>query len=489
MFHKPGFLASMSALFVALAVPGGAGAQWRTIYQEDFSSDPGWVTDQPANYGWDSSLEAYRATVLNAGQWPSRYAYSGVDYRGESFRLEFDTMAVSLGWSAGYAFGLFNSDLSIFNNERPSARGVFVHPGRADQGRAFELHVIGQNGIAMYDQIWNLISEGTWYRCVIEYDATTDTVTCVLRERETGNQVGRTLVVSGFGGLPDDLDYLGFARDPVGSCCPSCSGYSCSASATGYVDNVTLAVGLSRGAVRVSRVNVVDCRASVRVHLESLQPTRGFSFGFTYPEWVARLVDILPGGAFDEIGAPDLWEKNTAATSCESGVSAGSLGCVISLRGSRELPPGRHEVAVLVFERQVSDRDKRCESGRIEFRDACVGDPPVSVVIVTPEGDVVPETEGGDLVPGNSCFLRGDADSNGRITIGDAVKIIYYLFREESVLCEDALDADDSGEITQTDALVVVGYLFRAGWPPPAQPYPELGGDPTPDGLSCESCE
>ena len=87
-------------------------------------------------------------------------------------------------------------------------------------------------------------------------------------------------------------------------------------------------------------------------------------------------------------------------------------------------------------------------------------------------------------VPGT--FVRGDANSDGAIDIGDAVKILEYLFRAGSQpACLDAADADDNGELDVTDPISVLGRLFlgACSLPPPG---PDVAWfDPTDDGLSC----
>jgi len=41
-----------------LSSAGTAAANtWQVVYQTDFSIDPGWTTDQPANYYWDTASE------------------------------------------------------------------------------------------------------------------------------------------------------------------------------------------------------------------------------------------------------------------------------------------------------------------------------------------------------------------------------------------------------------------------------------------------
>jgi len=86
-------------------------------------------------------------------------------------------------------------------------------------------------------------------------------------------------------------------------------------------------------------------------------------------------------------------------------------------------------------------------------------------------------------------FRRGDADSDGRAAITDAVVILERLFAGRAPLaCPDAGDADDSGALSLTDAVVLLSHLFQGG-PPPAPPGPAAcGEDPTADALDrCEA--
>lgn len=86
------------------------------------------------------------------------------------------------------------------------------------------------------------------------------------------------------------------------------------------------------------------------------------------------------------------------------------------------------------------------------------------------------------LSPG--VWVRGDADGNGMVDISDPLRILFVLFAGAATDCEDALDADDDGNVAITDAIRILTYLFRGG-PPPTEPFPEAGLDPTPDGLGC----
>ncbi len=82
-------------------------------------------------------------------------------------------------------------------------------------------------------------------------------------------------------------------------------------------------------------------------------------------------------------------------------------------------------------------------------------------------------------------FIRGDSDKDGRVTLTDAVRILSYLFQGGEIpSCLDAADVDDNGKVDLTDAIKILNFLFNGG-NPPQQPFPEIGEDPTPDGLEC----
>jgi len=85
---------------------------------------------------------------------------------------------------------------------------------------------------------------------------------------------------------------------------------------------------------------------------------------------------------------------------------------------------------------------------------------------------------------GAEDFIRGDANSDGRLVLSDAVAILRYLFSGGSLICQDAADFDDNGRIQLADVIGLLGWLFGDGDPPPP-PVGEPGPDPTPDNLSC----
>jgi len=112
--------------------------------------------------------------------------------------------------------------------------------------------------------------------------------------------------------------------------------------------------------------------------------------------------------------------------------------------------------------------------------------------------------EANEIAPCGGCeprdphglFVRGDADGDGSLTLGDAIRILLYCFgfpgREpcrsqggERCCCYDIYDVNDSGDIDLGDVIYLIRYLFVGGMQP-ADPFPECGEDPTADSLRCE---
>ena len=83
-------------------------------------------------------------------------------------------------------------------------------------------------------------------------------------------------------------------------------------------------------------------------------------------------------------------------------------------------------------------------------------------------------------------FIRGNANNDGNVDLGDGILILGYLFVSDSIGCLDAADCDDNGQIDITDAIYLFTYQF-AGGAPPVAPFPDCGEDPTDeDALDCQ---
>lgn len=86
---------------------------------------------------------------------------------------------------------------------------------------------------------------------------------------------------------------------------------------------------------------------------------------------------------------------------------------------------------------------------------------------------------------GDAPFIRGDANGDGALNIGDAITTLSYLFSGATVECLDAGDANDDGTVNIADAIHSLSYLFAIG-AAPASPFPRCGQDPTIDALDCD---
>ena len=100
--------------------------------------------------------------------------------------------------------------------------------------------------------------------------------------------------------------------------------------------------------------------------------------------------------------------------------------------------------------------------------------------------DAAPDAACSFVPPEVPRFRRGDTDGDGRVTISDAIGMIYSLFLWELVPhCRDAADADDSGSVNLTDAIRILNVLFLGIGEIPSPGSRECGFDPTPDDLDC----
>lgn len=89
------------------------------------------------------------------------------------------------------------------------------------------------------------------------------------------------------------------------------------------------------------------------------------------------------------------------------------------------------------------------------------------------------------VTPEPATFVRGDANGDGAVNLGDVIRILNHAFGTgPSVVCLDAADSNDDGVIDLADAIALIDYLF-AGGSPPSSPGLVCGVDPTDDPLDC----
>ncbi len=92
------------------------------------------------------------------------------------------------------------------------------------------------------------------------------------------------------------------------------------------------------------------------------------------------------------------------------------------------------------------------------------------------------------IMPEPPALIRGDANADSAISLGDAIYVLRYISLPGSPAppCMDAADYDDDGSIGVSDATSTLRYLYVPGAPDPPAPFPNCGQDPTPDELGCQ---
>jgi hypothetical protein len=107
-------LVSVAAFVFILGViaSGARGETWNTVYQTDFSANPGWITNNSAHYYWDSASGSYYEKERNGSGEYAHSALSGLQ-SGQKWRLEFDINPVSNGSAANVGLGFYDSDMSL----------------------------------------------------------------------------------------------------------------------------------------------------------------------------------------------------------------------------------------------------------------------------------------------------------------------------------------------------------------------------------------
>ena len=119
----------------------------------------------------------------------------------------------------------------------------------------------------------------------------------------------------------------------------------------------------------------------------------------------------------------------------------------------------------------------------------------VTLRITTEDGTCDYHREEVELLPDSRIpFVRGEANADNNLDIADAICVLGYLFgsandscKDTVAQCLDAADANDDGVVNIADPISLLSHLFVPDSPPPLEPFPDCGLDPTDDdGLTCE---
>lgn len=193
------------------------------VYREDFSSDPGWTSDDPAKLRWDSLSGTFHGTQVNT---EGTYAYiniPGFD-PNQSWQLEWDHIINSDQWSAGLTLGLFDDQVRF-----PFGAGLDM--SIADFGHGTGLMAYGWEQ-GLFSPAW---SEGVWYHNSVAYDADSHQLTLVVTVRSTST----VLVMQSHTvpSLPTTMTRFGVSRVHIKNTGPGANPF---ATVDYNLDNITL---------------------------------------------------------------------------------------------------------------------------------------------------------------------------------------------------------------------------------------------------------
>jgi hypothetical protein len=223
-------------------------------YSTNFSTDPGWITDQPGNFYWNSANKTYYARTENLypGYTPSRYSYELLPESVGSFKLQWDIQITQCDVSGGLSFGIYDNKLQtnpvgdtyLSGGQSIQAKLLITDFSEYGAGPGYGLSVYangasGSGGEAYYNFINPLWNFNTWYTCYLNYDAATDIVDFAFNARGSSTSIWTYSFTMPGGGFTNDLRYLGISNSGVGDG-GNYYGLSSSATAEGYIDNVVL---------------------------------------------------------------------------------------------------------------------------------------------------------------------------------------------------------------------------------------------------------
>jgi len=241
--------------------PATAGIPCTAVYAQDFSSDPGWITDDPLHLARHAGSSTFHGTQTNRD---GSYAYVELPAfePNASWRLEWDHLISACDRSAALDVGLFDSRLSY-----PQGAGLEV--GVTDSGHGLALAGNGATTATAYSPVW---AEGVWYHNVMEYDAAGQQLTLTVTVRPSGFPFQTlSLPVASF---PAGMTRLGVSRVPVKGLT---NGVNPAARVEFNLDNIRLCQTLAnRAPVALCRdTNVIAgaaCNAPASVDAGSFDP-------------------------------------------------------------------------------------------------------------------------------------------------------------------------------------------------------------------------
>ena len=224
----------------------------------------------------------------------------------------------------------------------------------------------------------------------------------------------------------------------------------------------------------------------VKVLAYNSAPLQGFSVVISFDPELLEFASATISGTITEVVGAEFIEE---ISNNDAGYAI--LGCLLDVLppyDGQVIPSTGLELEFLRFFFDINPAVLGSPVTTIDLTDG-LGDPPISNVFVIANQSVTPLMVGAVLViTGEAFFLRGDADGNEFLDLADAVINLIWMTNIcpscPVPLCPKALDVNDDGRIDLGDPVRLLNYLYLDG-PPPEAPFPFPGPDPTPDDLEC----
>lgn len=165
-------------------------ASWQTIYEEDFTTDPGFASPHyPSEIYWDAAAGHYHVhTEDHSGAHRYHFGHSpvfGTVDTASSFRVQFDVYTEQPKW--GNYPGIFFFDSATMDYVANPFEGyIFGHKVQDwsdSTHKKMKLQTPDQGTIAQSPTV----SENTWYTVSLDYDAQTQTIDWIVTQRSNGN--------------------------------------------------------------------------------------------------------------------------------------------------------------------------------------------------------------------------------------------------------------------------------------------------------------
>jgi len=152
-------LSVMAMGLMGIVVTEAKSADLQVVYSTDFSTDPGWTTNAPSDYYWDSGSQSYYQREVDGSNGYAFVSIPGLN-GAQAWRLDFDINKTSGTGASDARFGFWDSDMTGYSpyNLHVNQYWLFL----LDWNSTAEGHNLAH--------ITEAVSEGTWRHVQLDYD-------------------------------------------------------------------------------------------------------------------------------------------------------------------------------------------------------------------------------------------------------------------------------------------------------------------------------